>query len=77
MRAALVSERFSGQRFGTVLGFVIGVTHLGNLSGPPLAGWVFDKWGSYRGIWFAFSALAIVALVIVLTTPRFRNQIEN
>ncbi|MFC2060223.1 MFS transporter [Chloroflexota bacterium] len=74
IRAALVVEHFGRRRFGTVLGFVVGVTHFGSMSGPPLAGWVFDKWGSYQGIWFALSGLSILALVIILTTPHLKNH---
>ncbi|MFC1982160.1 MFS transporter, partial [Chloroflexota bacterium] len=44
MRAALVRENFGRGSFGTTLGFIIAVAHLGAITGPPLAGWVFDKW---------------------------------
>ena len=76
MRAALLREYFGRSRFGKIYGFVIGVAMLGNISGAPLAGWVFDKWGTYQGVWFAFAGLAVVALVIVLTIPRGQNNIQ-
>lgn len=69
MRVTLVREYFGRSRFGTIHGFTIGVMMLGNLIGPPLAGWVFDNWGSYQGIWFVFAGLVIVALIIMATTP--------
>ncbi|MFC2060737.1 MFS transporter [Chloroflexota bacterium] len=75
-RASLVREHFGRHRFGTVLGFVIGVVHFGSMSGPPLAGWVFDKWGSYQGIWLVFAGLAIASLFIILTTPPPKGTIE-
>ncbi len=70
MRVALVRECFGTSKFGTIHGFTVGVMMLGNITGPPLAGWVFDTWGSYQGIWLSFAVLSILALVIVLTTPR-------
>lgn len=76
MRAALLREYFSRSKFGKIYGFVIGVAMLGNITGAPLAGWVFDKWGTYQGVWFAFAGLAAVALVIVLTIPRGQNKIQ-
>ena len=46
-----------------------GITALGSLAGPALAGWAFDRWGSYQGVWFVFAGIAVVALVSILTTP--------
>ncbi|MFC1930305.1 MFS transporter [Chloroflexota bacterium] len=76
LRASLVTERFGTKRFGTVFGFLTAVVHFGGVAGPPLAGWVFDRWSSYQGIWFAFAGLAVVALIIILTTPRFKKEID-
>ena len=76
MRAALLREYFGRGRFGKTYGFVVGVGMLGNIAGAPLAGWVFDKWGTYHGVWFALAGLAAVALVIVLTLPRRQPNIQ-
>ena len=35
----------------------------------PLAGWIFDNWGNYQGIWLAFAGLAVVALLAIATVP--------
>ena len=70
LRGALVQEYFGRGRFGTILGFMVGIMHLGTIAGPPLAGWVFDNWGSYQAIWFVFAGVAVVALIIVATTPQ-------
>ena len=76
MRPALLREYFSRARFDTILGLATGVMMLGAIAGPPLAGWVFDTWGSYQGIWFVFAGLATVALVIVATTPPVHTIIQ-
>jgi len=76
MRAALLREYFGAQRFGTIYGFTMGVVMLGNISGPAVAGWAFDRWSSYQGVWLAFAGLALAAAVIVATTPRSGTAIR-
>ena len=69
LRASLIREFFGRRKFGTIHGFAVGMMALGTIAGPPLAGWVFDNWGSYQPIWFVFAGLAVVALLAVVTTP--------
>ncbi|MFC2022262.1 MFS transporter [Chloroflexota bacterium] len=73
LRTALVQECFGRARLGTLLGCIWGITALGQMAGAPLAGWIFDRWGSYQGIWFAFAGLGIAAIVTILTTPKIDN----
>ncbi|MBI2831466.1 MAG: MFS transporter [Chloroflexi bacterium] len=75
MRATLLSGHFDSSLFGTAIGFVVGVMMFGNVSGPPLAGWVFDNWGNYQIVWFSFAALAVGAAVLSGTTPRPRETL--
>lgn len=74
MRASLLREYFGRSRFSKIYGFVTGVSMLGAIVGAPLAGWVFDKWGTYQWIWFVFAGLAVIALVLVATIPRPRSS---
>ncbi len=76
MRSALLREYFGRKRFGAVYGFVIGITMIGHMAGAPLAGWVFDKWGSYQGIWFVFAGLSIAAMIIALMAPPLDRTIQ-
>ncbi len=70
LRVSLAREYFGRINFGTIFGLIIGINMLGSITGPPLAGWVYDNWGSYQGIWFVFAGLAVAALISVLTiTP--------
>jgi len=73
MRIALVREYFGRARFGTIHGFMVGIMMLGHIAGAPLAGWVYDNWGSYQGIWFVFAGLTFLASVIIATTPKTRD----
>lgn len=73
-RVALVMEYFGRKRFGTMHGLTIGVMMVGSIAGAPLVGWVFDKWGSYEGAWFAFAGLAIAPIVLLVTAPKLTQQ---
>jgi predicted MFS family arabinose efflux permease len=75
-RLTLLRKYFGRSSFGTILGFTSGVMMVGHIAGAPLAGWVFDTWGSYQGIWFGFASLALVGLVLALTTPRIGNTVK-
>ena len=74
MRSILIWKYFGRSRFGTIHGFAVGIMMLGHIGGAPLAGWVFDNWGSYQGIWFVFAGLAIVAVLTILTTPDVKHK---
>ncbi|MFC1957827.1 MFS transporter [Chloroflexota bacterium] len=70
LRAALVREYYGRRNFGTIHGFIMGIVVFGSMTGPPLAGFVFDNWGSYQGIWFAFAALSLVPLTLIATMSK-------
>jgi MFS family permease len=76
MMAPLLAEYCGRKRFGTIYGFLSALMWLGGTIGPPLAGWVFDKWSSYQGIWFALIGLGVVAVVIMASTPPAGNRNE-
>ena len=68
LRPSLIREYFGRTNFGTVFGLLMGMNMMGGIIGPPLAGWVYDSWGNYQGIWFAFTLLPVVAMASILTT---------
>lgn len=76
MIPALLREYFGRVRLGTVIGFTMGIVMIGGVIGPPLAGWVFDSFGSYQGAWFAFTSVTIIGMVILLTTPSVGNTLR-
>jgi MFS family permease len=76
LRPSLVRKYFGRKDFGTVFGLVMGIGVLGNMIGPPLAGWVFDNWGSYQGIWFVFAGLALTAMLSILTVSPVRGVVR-
>jgi len=74
MRSILIWKYFGRSKFGTIHGFAVGIMMLGHMGGAPLAGWVFDNWGSYQGIWFVFAGLSIVAVSTMLTTTDVKHK---
>ena len=73
-RIAMIRERFGRAHFGTILGATFGIMMLGVLGGPPIAGWVYDTFGSYRGAWLSYSGVALMGIILVLTIPPARRS---
>ena len=69
-RAALVREYFGRANFGTLLGFMMGMTALSSTVGPFFVGLIFDNWGSYQGAWLIVAGLVFTAFLIMATSPR-------
>jgi MFS family permease len=76
-RISLLREHFGRGNFGTILGFLSGIMMLGNITGAPIAGWVFDSWGSYKGAWMGFGTLTIVGAVLAFTIPSSNGPIDR
>lgn len=74
-RMALLRKYYGRSNFGTILGFVSGVMMMGSVAGAPIAGWVFDNWGSYQSAWFGFAVVAMLGSILVLTIPQTRSMV--
>ncbi len=68
-RITLLREHYGRASFGAVLGFNSTIMMIGNTTGAPIAGWVYDRWGSYQGAWLAFGALTLLGMVLAITAP--------
>ena len=66
VRASVIRIYFGRKSFGSIHGLVVGLAVIGTITGPPLAGWVFDHFTSYQGIWLAFTFVAIIPLILML-----------
>ena len=73
LRPPMVREYFGRVNFGTVFGLMMGINMVGSLVGPLLAGWVYDNWQSYQGIWLIFAGLPLIAMILILTIPKVSN----
>ncbi len=70
LRISLAREYFGRTNFGSITGLVMGIGAIGGIAAPPLAGWVFDTWGSYTVVWLLFGVLPIATLIFILTLPK-------
>jgi sugar phosphate permease len=77
MRAALLREYYGRSRFGTILGFLMGMTAVGAIVGPLFAGLAYDNWGSYQAAWLIYACLIFLALIIMATTPRVDTNAQS
>ncbi len=77
LRPALGREYFGRANFGSVFGFIVGITMLGSITGAPIAGWIYDTWGSYQGIWLFFAILTIVSTILILSISQVRTADES
>jgi sugar phosphate permease len=70
VRASVVRDYFGRKSFGAIHGLVMGLAVVGTMTGPPLAGWVFDTWDTYQGIWLVFAIAAVTPLVLLLAMSK-------
>ncbi len=76
-RPSMVAEYFGRAKYGTILGLIVGINAVGAFIGPPLAGWVFDTWDSYQGIWLTYSGLAILGSLLIANITRVEMTRAN
>jgi sugar phosphate permease len=73
MVGVLLRGHFGRGNFGTIIGFAWGILMVGTMLGPPIAGWVYDQWGSYQGTWVTMAGGAFIGAVIMAMTPRAKE----
>lgn len=70
----MVARYFGRGNFGSILGWIWGILLVGNVAGPPVAGWVFDTYGSYQWVWLGFAAIVMAGAVVISNIPRPRDR---
>jgi MFS family permease len=65
--AILVREYFPAKIMGSVFGVVAMISTLGMALGPPVGGWLFDRFGGYGWLYVASSAIGVSAVLIAMT----------
>lgn len=73
MVGILLRGHFGWGNFGTIIGFAWGILMFGGMAGPPIAGWVFDTWGSYQGTWLVMAGCAFIGAIIMSMMPRVKE----
>jgi MFS family permease len=76
--AVIPADLFYGKNFGTIFGFLNGGGGIGGFIGPPFAGFLYDRTGSYRFA-FSVSAAAVIgsAIAVWIAAPRKARGIRN
>ncbi|MFH1648101.1 MAG: MFS transporter [Chloroflexota bacterium] len=75
LRMALMRKYYGRHNFGVILGLISGIMMLGNISGAPIAGWVYDTWGSYQLAWLGLAAVALLGSILILTLPQPESKV--
>jgi sugar phosphate permease len=73
MALSLLMDVFGKSKFGTVVGTTMAILMIGNIIGPPLAGLVYDHYGSYQGAWFIFIGVCIAGITSIMTIPGLKK----
>lgn len=70
LRASVVALHFGRRAYGSITGVQGMATWLGAAAGPLVAGWLYDRTGSYSlALWLGVGALALSAMAVAVT-PR-------
>ena len=72
LRGAIVREYFGMASFGKIFGIMMGITAVGKIIGPSIAGWTYDALGSYHPIWLVFAGISIVPVMLMLTMKPYK-----
>jgi MFS family permease len=65
--AILVREYFPAKIMGSVFGVIAMISTWGMALGPPVGGWLFDRFGGYGWLYVASSAIGVSAVLIAMT----------
>lgn len=76
-RISLHRDYFGRENFGIILGFATGIMMIGNITGAPLAGWIFDTWGTYQWAWLGYGAVTVAGAILVFTIPSSSGTIQQ
>lgn len=74
LRDAAMREYFGRTSLGSILGIMGGIGTFARISGPFLAGWTYDTFGDYRGVWLFFAACFAISVILML---RIRPERES
>ena len=76
-RITLLREHYGRESFAGVIGFNSTIMMIGNVSGAPIAGWVYDKYDSYHWAWVVFGIVTLGGMILALTIPTHRHGIRQ
>ncbi|MFC3182631.1 MFS transporter [Cypionkella sinensis] len=75
--AVLVRENFPMKMMGTIMGGTGMAGSLGMATGPVLGGWIFDRTGSYGGLYITCFGLGLAAFAVAMTFRPFARPLPE
>jgi MFS family permease len=72
VKAIIMGDYYGRKNYGTIFGVIQGISTLGGIAGPLIAGLVYDIKGSYQ---LAFTAFAIMMVLSTLLTLFLKRPI--
>jgi MFS family permease len=77
VRGALLAKYFDARTYGKALGLLMALASVGGVIGPPLAGMIFDKMGSYKFVWLIYFFCAGLSTAAILILKKKHGAKEN
>ncbi len=78
LRPAFARQVFGARQYGTIFGCLVGIGMIGSITGPYIAGKIFDIQGSYQNVWLIFAAVSLIAFFSAMAIndnePLFDNE---
>ncbi|MFH0847772.1 MAG: MFS transporter [Chloroflexota bacterium] len=74
MRPVMTRELFGAEKFASIFGIMTGITTVGSVVGPLVAGMVFDRYQTYLPIWYIYGGLVAISALVIATTPALKTQ---
>jgi len=77
MFAGLLNSYFGIKSLGTIIGFAGLFTMMGFITGAPLTGWFFDRWGNYQPAWFILATIVVFGTLFFVALRNPSNVITK
>ena len=74
LRGSLLYDFFGTASFGKLMGIVLGSSSIGGIIGPTVAGWIFDKTGSYVPAWILMGSIMGITIILVSRLRSSRHK---
>ncbi len=77
LEAAMRAKYFGRKAFGSIMGYMNFFAVFGSFAGPYFAGWVFDTTGSYVSAFLIFTAMLVIAAIVIFFVKSPLNYQRN
>jgi MFS family permease len=72
LRATMVADYYGRANFGTIYGVLVGLSMVGGVGGPIVAGYAYDLYQNFRLIFILFSLINFFTALVLLFLRRPR-----